>query len=295
MAILCIGRSTLDLGYICPRFPDEDSKLASEGFTMSGGGPALNAAVAASALGTPTRLVSTVGGGMLASFVKRELDQHGIELVDLAARRDEVLPVSSIVIVPRNGTRTVVDQQPVARLRTIEDPDCLLDGVDLVLTDGQFAPVAIALLARARELAIPVVLDGGSWKPGTREILALVDYAVVSERFSPPDVEQGDLCDAIHRLGPPSVAVTRGAGPIACSEGSVRRTIMPPRVEAIDTLGAGDIFHGAFCHNLASGAAFAPALEGAARIAALSCTFPGTRAWIEKLDQLECPGPLQKD
>ena len=278
--ILFIGRSTLDLGYICPSFPEEDSKLSSEGFTMSGGGPALNAAITASALGTPARLVSAVGGGVLADFVRSELHQHGVELLDLARPEDAALPVSSIIVVPQNGSRTVLDQRPTADLRMVEDVDALLEGVDLVLTDGQFAPVALALVQRARELSIPTVLDGGSWKPGMREIFASIEYAIVSERFSPPGHETDDLSAAINRLGPVNVAITRGAGPIGWSEGSDSGAIHPPRVDAVDTLGAGDIFHGAFCHYLAGGSTFVAALERAARIAALSCTRPGTRAWI---------------
>jgi sugar/nucleoside kinase (ribokinase family) len=79
------------------------------------------------------------------------------------------------------------------------------------------------------------------------------------------------------------VAITRGAGPIGWSDGSGSGTIRPPQVDAVDTLGAGDIFHGAFCHYLARGSTFVAALEQAARIAALSCTRPGTRAWIEEV------------
>jgi sugar/nucleoside kinase (ribokinase family) len=78
------------------------------------------------------------------------------------------------------------------------------------------------------------------------------------------------------------VAITRGGGPIAWSDGSGRGAIHPPQVDALDTLGAGDIFHGAFCHYLAGGSTFVAALEQAARIAALSCTHLGTRAWIEE-------------
>ena len=282
MAILFIGRSTLDLGYNCPRYPEEDSKLSSTSFTMSGGGPALNAAVTASALGSKARLISVVGKGTLATVVHRELDKFGIELVDLAASGEDVLPVSSIVVVPQTGSRTVIDQQPAPDLHAVDNADALLAGIDVVLTDGQFAPVAVEVLARARARSIPTVLDGGSWKPGTEQLLALIDHAIVSERFSPPDGSVGDLHDTIRRLGPRNVAVTHGPGPIDWSSGATRGEIIPANVEAVDTLGAGDIFHGAFCHYLGMDEPFERALEVAAEIAANSCTTFGTRAWIDE-------------
>ena len=284
MTILFIGRSTLDLGYVCPRFPEEDAKLSSEAFTMAGGGPALNAAVAANALGSRTQLASVVGLSPLAQFVKDELDDFGIQLFDLAADAANALPVSSIIVVPANGSRTIVDQQPEIDLSVSKIADFLLDDVELVLTDGQFAPVAIALLRLARQRAIPTVLDGGSWKPGTRDLLPLTDYAIVSERFRVPDQNDNDPIDCLHRLGPGNVAVTRGAGPIEWSNACRRGVVKPPLVEAVDTLGAGDIFHGAFCHYLARGADFAKALELAAAIAASSCTEFGTRAWIGTIE-----------
>lgn len=284
MTILCVGRSTLDLGYVCPRFPAEDGKLSAKHFTMSGGGPALNAAITAQALGTPAKLVSPLGGGLLADFVRRELAGYGVALHDLATPDEEVLPVSSIIVVPASGSRTVIDHQPAASVGVISAEE-LFEGVDCVLADGHVPDVALHLLRSARDRGIPTVLDGGSWKPRTREIAALIDCAIVSERFRMDDEQECDGLDALHRLGPSHVAITRGGGSIDWSDDSGRGTIEPPQVNAIDTLGAGDIFHGAFCHYLAGGSGFRDALEQAARIAALSCESFGTRAWIERLAQ----------
>jgi sugar/nucleoside kinase (ribokinase family) len=284
MTILCVGRSTLDLGYVCPRFPAEDGKLSADHFAMSGGGPALNAAVTAQALGTPARLVSPVGGGLLADFVRRELADYGVALHDLAAPDEEVLPVSSIIVVSANGSRTVIDQQPAASECAVSAEE-LLEDVDCLLVDGHVPEVALAVLRNARDRGIPTVLDGGSCKPRTREIASLSNYAIVSERFRPDGEHEADLLAALHGLGPAHVAITRGGGLIEWSDGEERGTVEPPQVEAVDTLGAGDIFHGAFCHYLSTGADFIAALEQAARIAALSCESFGTRAWIKRLSQ----------
>jgi sugar/nucleoside kinase (ribokinase family) len=153
------------------------------------------------------------------------------------------------------------------------DPDQLLDG---------FVPeLAVPLCREARRRGVPVVMDGGSWKPGSGEILAHVDCAIVSERFRPNGKEVPDVLTAIHALGPAQAAVTRGERALSWSDGTRRGEIISPTVEAVDTLGAGDIFHGAYCHFRAAGAGFGSSLQRAAEVAAQSCRYFGTRAWID--------------
>ncbi|MGZ5947604.1 MAG: PfkB family carbohydrate kinase, partial [Caulobacteraceae bacterium] len=77
-----------------------------------------------------------------------------------------------------------------------------------------------------------------------------------------------------------AVAVTAGPGPILWRSGEGSGRIAPPTVEAIDTLGAGDIFHGAFCHAFAESGDFSASLARAAEVASLSCASWGPRAWI---------------
>jgi sugar/nucleoside kinase (ribokinase family) len=102
----------------------------------------------------------------------------------------------------------------------------------------------------------------------------------VSERFRPGGEAAEDGLAAVHALGPAEAAVTRGERPLSWSDGKRRGEIASPPVEAVDALGAGDVFHGAFCHFRASGADFPAALERAAEIAAQSCRYYGTRGWI---------------
>ena len=162
----------------------------------------------------------------------------------------------------------------------LDDIARLLGGVALVLTDGFLPELALPLCREARARGIPVVLDGGSWKPWSGELVPHVDCAIVSERFFPGGRKAPDVLAALHALGPKLAAVTRGERALSWSDGARRGEIVPPQVAAIDTLGAGDVFHGAFCHYRAAGADFPGALERAAEIAAQSCRHFGTRAWI---------------
>lgn len=284
MTILCIGRATFDIGYACPSFPVEDDKLSAMQFWAGAGGSALNGAVTARALGSKVWLFALLGAGSFADSVRSELARYDVPCDDFADPASEVLPVSSIIVVPDHGTRTIVDQQPSQALaRTVPDASCL-DGVDVLYCDGFLPELAVPLAKAARERGIPVVLDGGSWKPWTGDLIAHVDHAVVSERFHPPHrlAGQGDaeILDAVRARGPTVAAITRGPGHIEWSDGKQRGSVVPPEVAAIDTLGAGDIFHGAYCHFLAAGDGVPDALERAAQVAAQSCRYYGTRDWI---------------
>lgn len=280
MTILCVGRATFDLGYSCPNFPVEDSKLSATGFWAGAGGSALNGAVTACALGSPVRLFTLLGSGPFADAVRAELARYDVPVEDFADPEAQVLPVSSIIVVSDGGTRTIVDQHPPqAVARNVPDASAL-DGAHVLYCDGFLPEIAVPLAKAARERGIPVVLDGGSWKPWTGELMAHVDHAIVSERFHPPGQGEADILEAVHALGPSVAAITRGPDTISWSAGGRRGEIVPPRVDAIDTLGAGDIFHGAYCHYLAAGEEVPSALAHATEVAAQSCQAHGTREWI---------------
>lgn len=286
MSILCIGRATFDLGYACPSYPQEDGKLSADQFWAGAGGSALNGAITARALGSEVKLLGLFGAGPFADAVRSELARYDVPFEDYADPAAQVLPVSSIVLVPAHGTRTITDQQPPQEVtRSLPDP-LDLTGVSLVYCDGFLPELAIPYAKAARERGIPVVLDGGSWKPWTGDLIAHVDHAVISERFHPHGANEDtgtDVLDAVQRLGPSHAVITRGPKPLEWSHDGKRGKIAPPVIEAVDTLGAGDIFHGAYCHYLAEGRSFTDALEQASHIAAASCRHFGTRAWIEAL------------
>ncbi|MEK8228469.1 hypothetical protein NKG05_24195 [Oerskovia sp. M15] len=101
------------------------------------------------------------------------------------------------------------------------------------------------------------MLDGGSWKEGSAELIALSDAVVVSEDFRVPGEALESVLDAVAALGPSFVARSRGPRPLELLVSGVRSTVGVPAVSAVeDTLGAGDVLHGAFAAEVARGAAW---------------------------------------
>ncbi|TVR99718.1 MAG: sugar kinase [Rhodospirillales bacterium] len=286
---LFAGIVTMDLQFAVPGFPERNAKTYADAWAVAPGGPATNAATVFAHLGGAATLVTGVGRHPLTDFIMADLATSGIALVDLHAGQAVVPPIVSIISSRDNGDRTVITRRPDP-VTTAPDPSILgaVDGADICLVDGFFLEAALALAARARDRGVPVVLDGGSWKEGLERLLALTDIAVVSERFRPPDLPAGtDVLTALHeRFGCRRIAVTRGERGIRAFEDGHRFEVAAAPVAAVDTLAAGDFFHGAFCFAHATGQSFPAALAFAARVAGRSCAHFGTRAWLDHIDDL---------
>ncbi|MGW3811065.1 PfkB family carbohydrate kinase [Micromonospora sp. NPDC005113] len=280
-----VGLTTLDTVYRVAALPAANEKIAALGQEFAAGGPAANAAVTFAALGGRATLVTALGGHVLARHAADELAGRGVQMVDAVPTVDLAPAVSSIYVIEATGDRSVVSVNGTAvQAPAPGELGSIVARADVVLVDGHHSELAIAAARLARERAVPVVLDGGSWKPALEELLPLVDVAICSADFAVPGAaaEAGAITRALRRWGVSAAAVTHGGEPICWSWGDASGEVAVPRVAVRDTLGAGDAFHGAFAYSVAVAPAAMPAgaLAFAAQVAALRCTVPGPRAWL---------------
>jgi sugar/nucleoside kinase (ribokinase family) len=293
--VLFLGRATLDVLYRLDRMPEEDTKVYARELQAAPGGPALNAAVTHALLGGKAMLVSAVGGGPWAAPVRSQLRRHGVRLLDLARGTAYETPLCTVLANASNATRTIVNP-PVSRVSlrhlgaswAAEMPPSWGRVPPVVLTDGFHLEETLPLLAACQSAGAALCLDGGSWKPGTAKLAPLLRVAICSERFAIPGQTGGpdDDSDAVlawfAARGVPYAAVTRGPRSILASDRGRRFEIEVAGITAIDTLGAGDVLHGAFCHHFALKPEFEPALRRASEIATLSCQGLGAQAWARQ-------------
>ncbi|GGL26258.1 carbohydrate kinase [Phycicoccus endophyticus] len=281
---LACGLATVDVVQVVEAVPEPDEKVLARASTVAAGGPACVAAMACAALGVPTRFVGAVGSGPLSAVVLADLAAHGVAVTDVAPPGLRP-PVASVLVTEATGERAVVSQgaagvtgyDPVSDARA----GLLLDGVGAVLVDGHHLPIALEVARAATARHIPVLLDGGSWKPGLEELLALVDVAVTSAAFALPG---GGGLEGLLAAGPGWVAASDGAGPVRwCAADGGRGQVEVPSVEVVDTLGAGDVLHGALLAQVArDGTGDLPgALAAAVSVASGSVTHPGPLGWAE--------------
>ncbi len=275
------GLLTIDLHYFTNYYPDENTKTKVKKFHSYIGGPATNAAITFQHLGGETNLVTAIGKNSFHSMIMEEIAKFNIDTLDLKAD-ESVEPIfASIITNETSGARTIFSYLPqkapsnnVNELTTKE--------YDIVLFDGFYIETAIAKAKECREHGIITVLDGGSWKNKTDELLTYIDVAICSEDFIPPGItQQEDITAYLLKKGVKKAAITRGDRPIIVNEGEVNLLIEIPKTEVVDTLGAGDIIHGAFCYYFAQNENFIDSLEKAARIASKSCQFHGPREWMD--------------
>jgi sugar/nucleoside kinase (ribokinase family) len=279
---------TLDVVQTLDALPGPDQKVVADGLDVRFGGPAANAAATAVALGVPTRLVTAIGTGPVADLVRAGLRDAGVEVVDLAAGTAATPPVSTVLVTRATGERAVVSVNGTgspdlgAAARAVLDGGAL-DGATAVLVDGHHLGAAVPVAAAARHAGVPVALDGGSWKPGLGDLLAHVDHAVLSADFRLSEADEDVLAAVAARWPVRSVARSAGGGALRYLErdgveARVEVVAVPPG-EVVDTLGAGDVLHGALAAELARGAGIAAALRVGTRWATESVRHPGALGW----------------
>jgi sugar/nucleoside kinase (ribokinase family) len=280
---LFLGLATLDLIYLAQQPPGENQKVVADDCIIAAGGPAANAAVTFSYLGNAAIWAGVLGNHPIAQLIKTDLAEYNVSIIDLAPGRSDSPPVSSIVVTEGTGGRSVISinaTKSQADSQAINQD--LLTSVDIVLVDGHQIPASQEIAQIAKLKNIPIVLDGGSWKSGLEKILPFVKWAVCSDNFHPPNCDNSDEVFAyLSAAGIPNIAITRGEKPILYLSNNTYGSIEVPQIQATDTLGAGDIFHGAFCHYILQNN-FTDSLTAATKIAADSCKIFGTRAWMKK-------------
>ncbi|WP_030616188.1 PfkB family carbohydrate kinase [Streptomyces fulvoviolaceus] len=284
---LFVGLCTLDVIQLVDHAPAPNQKLTARRQVVTAGGPATNAAATFAHLGGAARLLTAIGSHPLGHVVAADLNRLGVTVSDLAADSVESPAVSSILVTASSGDRAVVSTNATGyRLAPPEDLDALVAACGIVEFDGHHRELAQAAAHAARAAGRRTVLDGGSWKAGTQHLLPLIDVAVCSDDFHPPGTHTpADTLRFLREHGVVWAAVSRGAQPIMWAGPDGSGTVDVPAVPVADTLGAGDILHGALAHRLAvqgplTSQGFAEALRGAAAVASQACASFGTRAWM---------------
>jgi sugar/nucleoside kinase (ribokinase family) len=304
--VLFAGRTTVDALYWLDELPREDTKVFARAFRLAPGGPACNAAITYALLGGRAgllsggaRLLSAVGRGPWADLVCGELERHGIGLIDLAAGTEYETPLTTVLASAATSSRTIVNP-PIAACEMPVIPDKWNaewgEAPRVALTDGFYLQETLPLFRALEKQDTALVLDGGSCKPGTEELAPMLRAAICSERFALP----GAVADAEATLGwfaaqgVPYVAVTRGSQSILALERGRRFEIAIEPVKAVDTLGAGDVLHGAFCRFFAETGQFEASLRQAARVATRACCGLGIAHWAEEFAPNAGEGSAQK-
>jgi sulfofructose kinase len=287
--VTCVGLAVQDLVFTMGEPVIAGEKNFASDLRAVGGGPAANAAVAVAMLGGAARLISAVGVDGIGDEIVRELAGFGVDTTRI--RRVEAPSAMSAVLVASDGDRTIINRTDPALWSSASLPSRDdLEGSTAVLVDVRWMEGALAAVGIAHDLDIPAVVDCDlTDAPVPDELLHRATHVVFSEpAFSRArGAVTGTAVEALARSIGGVVAVTRGSEGVLWSDGGPSSHTDAVRVTVVDTLGAGDVFHGAFALGVAGGGAIADIVRWSSVAAALKCAHGGGRFGFPTLSEVE--------
>lgn len=283
MDVLCVGYACYDLVFSVSAHPAADEKIVAHNFMNCGGGPAANAAVAISSLGFKAAFSGYLGNDLYGEKHYQELQSYGVN-ADFVVRGESPTPLSTVLVKP-NGDRALINYKGNKKVLPSTAIDFSALNTKVMLFDGHEPYLSMTLASQAREAGIPTVLDAGSVNDGTMALIGEVDYMVCSEKFAHQFT--GDVEKTLARLSrvAPTVVITLGARGLIWQRGKRRGESPAFPVNAIDTTGAGDAFHGAFAAALAAEMEWHDILRYASAAGALCCTKIGARTGLPSREE----------
>ena len=290
--IVCVGLACLDYLFKVPELPAGGGKFFAEHYVAAPGGPAAVASLAVASLGHNAVFLGRLGDDQVGHDVIRHLSNRGVNASGVRLIRSQSSQVSSVVV-DGSGERQIIN---FSSEQLDPDPSWLLEevieGADFLLTDVRWPEGAATALTMARRNGVPSLVDADIAPIDISKLVALAEYAVFSERGLEMVSKENGLEKGLKAAEQESgawVAVTAGEkGSYWLEEGRLK-FCPAEKIDAIDTCGAGDVFHGAFAVGVVEKMNLEQAMRFASAAASLKClTFGGSlgtpgRAAVDRL------------
>ena len=288
--VVGVGLNATDTLLILSKFPAYAGKVPFDEEILSPGGQVASAMVACANLGLRVKYIGTVGDDHRGQVQMESLRGIGINLDDVEVRTNCPNQTAYILIDRTTGERTVLWSRPDC-LKL--DPESItpekIACARLLHIDGHDTPAVARAASIARQNGIPVTMDVDTLYHGLDDVLGNVDYLVTSSEFPVQWTNKRDPFQALQQIRKEYkmrvAAMTLGAhGALALAEEGF---VYSPAfvVNCLDTTGAGDVFHGAFCYAVLKGMSLRDTLEFSNAMAALNCTAVGARGGVATADQ----------
>jgi len=220
-----------------------------------------------------------------------KLQKEQVDTPRLKIKPGHTSQFAFIAITKETGKRTIFWYQgSIPHLRSSDVNIRCFPKARVLHLDGLMLEASIEAARQAKSIGMTVVMDGGTMREGAKELLRLVDILIASETFASPlvglNAPPKTTLNALRELGPAKVVITLGSeGSIGLNEGEIIRQEAFP-VEAVDTTGAGDVYHGGYIYGLLQGWNMARCMRFASATAALKCTKIGAQSGIPRLEAI---------
>ena len=288
--LVCVGLNATDTVIRLSTYPAPGSKVEYQTQTILPGGQAATTAVACRHWGMSARYVGKLGDDHAATIHRGALAKAGVEAQLIKVPGGASL--QSLILVDRSGERTVLCRRDE---RLILQPADLrrewIESARILHLDGYDTAAATIAAQWARAAGIPVVADLDELYPGVEELIANIDYLIVSRDFPCRLMGEPNLEIALRKIqdqyGCLLTAATLGPDGVLAWDGKQFHRSDAYRVPVADTTGAGDIFHAGFIYAMHRGWPLDRQLDFACAAAALNCMSIGARGGIETVEAIE--------
>jgi sugar/nucleoside kinase (ribokinase family) len=275
--ILCAGGAVQDIVMRVDKFPAPGTKVQASAFVITSGGQSGNAAVAIARLGGAASYIGTLGdqNDEVANRIVKILAGEKID-VSRAIRVPGAISSVSLILIDATGEKTIATRRDQGLSNaTPEDPKAAVADVDAVLLDNRYTNITLPICAAAQARGIPRVLDLDRTASANDPLLQGCTHVIASADALRGTAGVQDLGGALRELGKSYkgfLAVTDGPDGVYWLDGGDIRHMDAFKVDAVDTLGAGDTFHGAFTLRLVETGDVVESMRFGEAAAAIKCT-----------------------
>jgi sugar/nucleoside kinase (ribokinase family) len=291
-SILCAGIAVQDIVFRVAQFPPPGGKVMTDQLLIVSGGCAVNAAIAVARLGGRAHYTGPLGDAndAVSNQLMAEMAREGIGTAGVVRVAGATAPLSGIMVDAAGERMIVTHRDPRIETAPAPDADALVQDMDLLLADNRFADYVRPICEAARRRGIPVVLDADRPTVEDDPLFRIPTHVIFSGECLRATTGLDDLSAGLLRMAPRTEAfLAVSDGPCAVrylSDGAIR-TLPVFKVEAIDTLAAGDVFHAGIALALAEGRDAVLSMRFAAAAAGLKCTRFGGSMGAPTRDEVE--------
>lgn len=291
MKIVCIGHATYDTIVSLDNFPKENTKTRIENTIQCGGGPAATAAYLLAKWGSDVSFLGIIGNDYYGSKIKEELQQVGVDITYIEKVKDYKTDSSYIIVNKKNNSRTILTSETkniqMKKITPNIEPE-------IILMDGQEYDMSISMLEN--NLDAVSILDAGRVTNEVLDLSEKVTYLIASLEFASQVTNVNidynnmrtirDLYLKMKNKFNNNIIITlEDRGCLYEIDGEIK-IMSSLKVQALDTTGAGDIFHGAFAYGIANKLSYEQSIKLAIIASGLSVTCIGSRNSIFELDKI---------
>ena len=289
--VVGLGQACVDyLGRI-PAYPREDGKVELMDLHTQCGGPASTALVTLSRLGIRTSFLGSISDDPFGIEILKGLEEENVDTTLLKVTPGFTSQFAFIAITKEHGARTIFwNRGSVPHLTSDEVSLRPFANARIYHTDGLMLEASIEAAKQAKDMGMTIVMDAGTLRKGYKALVSLVDVLIMSQGFGEALVGVGEppekALKTLAQWGPGGAIITLGAkGSMGWHDGDITFQNAFP-VDAVDTTGAGDVYHGAYIYGLFQDWDMPECMRFASATSALKCTEIGGRRGIPTLERV---------